>query len=144
VGKFVQPADVTDRYEGDFPSGRTTWLTKRIDDVEADLILLVPSLNVDDVDQIGPTRLQKVKALVADKVLELYRNPERAKTRTQAAGPYNESTTYDTGNGKTPPKGYFTDAEVATLRLGRKRSNLGVAHVKPSLPRAMRPGWPCW
>jgi hypothetical protein len=79
MGKFVEEADVTDRYEGDFPSGRLTWLETRIDDVEADLILMVPSLGV-PVDQIDPTRLQRVKALVADKILELYRNPERART----------------------------------------------------------------
>ncbi|MDP7729498.1 hypothetical protein [Mycobacterium sp. TY813] len=136
MGKFVQPQDVKDRYEGAFPDDRSTWLTKRIDDVEADLILMVPSLDVETVDQISPTRLRKVVSLVADKVLELYRNPERARTRTQAAGPYNESTTYDSGgNGKSQPKGYFTDDEVANLRLPRqRRRNLGVAYVKPSVP----------
>lgn len=141
MGRFVEPVDVTDRYEGDFPSNRSTWLTKRIDDVEADLVLMVPSLDVEDVSQIAPARLQKVKALVADKILELYRNPERARTRTQAAGPYNESTTYDSGNGKAVTKGYFTDDEVANLRLRKKRSNLGVAHVKPSIPGSWRSCW---
>lgn len=133
MGKFVEPADVTDRYEGDFPSDRATWLATRIDDVEADLILMVPSLDVTDVGQIAPARLQKVKALVADKVLELYRNPERARTRTETAGPYSDSTTFDSGSAAT--KGYFTDAEVANVRLHTKRSNLGVAHLKPSIPR---------
>jgi hypothetical protein len=128
VGKFVEPVDVTDRYEGDFPTDRATWLAKRIDDVEADLILMVPSLDAATVDQIAPARLQKVKALVADKVLELYRNPERARTRTETAGPYSDSTTFDSGS--TGTRGYFTDAEVANIRLHTKRSNLGVAHVQ--------------
>lgn len=135
MGKFVEPADVTDRYEGTFPSDRSTWLDRRITDVEADLILMVPSLAV-DVDQIDPTRLQKVQALVADKVLELYRNPERARTRTETAGPYSDSTTFDSGS--TGTRGYFTDAEVANVRLRTKRSNLGVAHLKPSIPRDPR------
>lgn len=134
MGKFVEPDDVKKRYEGAFPDDRGDWLSTKIDDVEADLILMVPSLAAETMDQISPIRLQKVKSLVADKVLELYRNPERAKTRTQAAGPFNESTTYDTGSGKSPAKGYFTDDEVATLRVKRRRSNIGVALVKPSVP----------
>jgi hypothetical protein len=141
VGKFVEPADVTDRYEGTFPTDRSTWLAKRIDDVEADLILMVPSLDVTDVDQIAPARLQKVRSLVADKVLELYRNPERARTRTETAGPYSDSTTFDSG--RTGTRGYFTDDEVANVRLRTKRSNLGVAHLKPSIPRSA-PRGNCW
>lgn len=132
MGKFAELDDVKNRYEGDFPSDRDAWVELRIDDVEADLILMVPSLEA-DVDEIGTTRMVRAKALVADKVLELYRNPERARTRTQGAGPYNESvTSYDTG--KAPAKGYFTDAEVATLRLRARRSNLGVARIKPFIP----------
>lgn len=144
MGKFAEVEDVTARYEGDFPPEREDWVDLRIDDVEADLILMVPSLS-EDVDQIDPTRLARATALVADKVLELYRNPERARTRTEGAGPYNETmTTYDSG--RTPAKGYFTDAEVATLRLRSRRANLGVAHVKPFLPHpfitaARRPLW---
>ena len=136
MGIFVQPVDVTDRYEGDFPAARSTWLDRRIDDVEADLILMVPSLDVTDVGQSAPARLQRVKALVADKVLELYRNPERARTRTETAGPYSDSTTFDSG--RTGTRGYFTDDEVANVRLHTKRSNLGVAHVRPSIPRDPR------
>jgi hypothetical protein len=135
MGKFVEEADVTDRYEGDFPSGRLTWVETRIDDVEADLILMVPSLAV-PVDQIDPTRLQRVKALVADKILELYRNPERARTRTETAGPYSDSTTFDSG--KAALRGYFTDDEVRNVRLHPKRSNLGVARVRPFIPNR------CW
>lgn len=135
MGKFVEPDDVTKRYEGTFPADRSDWLATRIDDVEADLILMVPSLAV-DVDQIAPTRLQRAKALVADKVLELYRNPERARTRTETAGPYSDSTTFDSG--RTGTKGYFTDDEVANLRLRKNRSNLGTAHVRLSRPRDCR------
>jgi hypothetical protein len=132
MGKFAELDDVKNRYEGEFPSDREAWVELRIADVEADLILMVPSVEASE-DEIGPTRMARAKALVADKVLELYRNPERARTRTQAAGPYNESvTSYDTG--KTSAKGYFTDEEVSTLRLRSRRSNLGVARVKAFIP----------
>lgn len=133
MGKFAELSDVENRYEGDFPSDRDAWATTRIGDVEADLILMVPSLGV-PVDQIGATRLQRVKALVADKVLDLYRNPERSRTRTLAAGPFTEAITSD--NGPRSPRGYFTDDEVRNVRLRTKRSNLGIARVAPFNPRA--------
>lgn len=136
MGRFVEPVDVTDRYEGDFPSSRSTWLEKRIVDVEADLVLMVPSLAV-PVLQIDPTRLQRVQALVADKILDLYRNPERARTRTETAGPYSDSTTVDSG--RSSPRGYFTDDEVRNVRLHPKRSNLGVARVQPFVPGPRHP-----
>jgi hypothetical protein len=138
MGKFVENADVTGRYEGTFPSDRMAWLTTRIDDVEADLMLMVPSLDVADVGQIAPARLQRVKALVADKVLELYRNPERARSRTDTAGPYTDTTTFDSGRSAT--RAYFTDDEVRNIRLHARRSNLGVARVKPWLPGPLPQG----
>lgn len=142
MGKFVEQTDVTNRYEGDFPSDRLAWVDLRIDDVEADLILMVPSLGV-PVDEVDPTRLQRVKALVADKVLELYRNPSRARTVTSTSGPYSDTDTFDTG--KSMPKGYFTDYEVRNVRLRAKRSNLGMAKVKPFRPHVPAPGdyWGC-
>jgi hypothetical protein len=136
MGKFVEQADVTDRYEGDFPSDRLEWVYLRIDDVEADLILMVPSLGV-PVGEVDPTRLQRVKALVADKVLELYRNPERVTQRTETFGPLSEAVSYQRGQA---PRGYFTDAEVATIRLRTKRTNLGMARVKPFRPHVPAPG----
>lgn len=138
MGKFVEPEDVTDRYEGEFPTERSTWLDLRIGDVEADLILMVPSLGV-PVGEIDPTRLQRVKSLVADKVLDLYRNPERSRSRTSTSGPYSDSvTTADTG--RVSPKGYFTDDEVRNVRLRAKRSNLGMTQVKPFKPHVPAPG----
>jgi hypothetical protein len=129
VGKFVVEADVTSRYEGDFPTDRLGWVSTRIDDVEADLILMVPSLGV-SVDEVDPTRLQRVKALVADKVLELYRNPERVTQHTTTFGPLSEALSYN----RTTPKGYFTDDEVRNVRLRTRRANLGVAQLKPFRP----------
>ena len=129
MGKFASETDVTDRYEGDFPSDRLAWVSTRIEDVEADLILMVPSLGV-PVDQIDPTRLQRVTALVSDKVLELFRNPERVTQHTTTFGPLSEALSYQ----RSSPRGYFTDDEVRNIRLKTKRSNLGVARVKPFIP----------
>lgn len=131
MGRFAVWDDVVNRYEGELPDDREDWVDTRIDDVEADLVLMVPSLGL-PLDQIDPTRLQRAKALVADKVLDLYRNPERSRTRTSTSGPYSDTVTSD--NGKSAPKGYFTDDEVANVRLRSKRSNLGVAKVKPFIP----------
>lgn len=144
MGRFVDQGDVVGRYEGDFPTGRLAWVDLRIDDVEADLVLMVPSLAV-SVTQIDPTRLQRVKSLVADKVLDLYRNPERARSRTETAGPYSDATTFDSG--RASPRGYFTDDEVRNVRLHPKRSNLGVARVQPFVPGPRHPhgrGSPRW
>lgn len=131
MGKFAELDDVTTRYEGDFPAEREDWVELRIADVEADLILMVPSLD-EPVDQIASTRLQRVKALVADKVLELFRNPERVTQHTTTFGPLSEALSY----ARTSPKGYFTEDEVRNIRLRTKRSNLGTAHVKPFNPHA--------
>lgn len=143
MGKFCDQDDVINRYEGDFPSDRLDWVDTRIDDVEADLILMVPSLGA-DVGEIDPTRLQRVKALVCDKVLDLFRNPERSRTRTSTSGPYSDSVTADTG--RTSSKGYFTNDEVATVRLRSRRANLGVARVAPFIPGCgpYVPDGECW
>jgi hypothetical protein len=133
VGKFAELDDVTTRYEGDFPAEREDWVELRITDVEADLVLMVPSLD-EPVDQISPARLQRVKALVADKVLELFRNPERVTQHTTTFGPLSEALSY----ARTSPMGYFTEDEVRNIRLRTKRSNLGTAHVKPFNPHAGR------
>lgn len=132
MGKFADESDVTDRYEGEFPDDRADWLETRIADVEADLMLMVPSLTA-PVNEIEANRLQRVKALVCDKVLELFRNPERVNTRTSTSGPYSDSVTYQSGN-RVSPRGYFTDDEVRNVRLRTRRSNFGVIKIKPFIP----------
>lgn len=124
MGKFAVQADVTDRYEGDFPTDRLAWVDTRITDVEADLVLMVPSLGA-STDEIGTTRMQKAKSVVADKVLELFRNPERVTQHTTTFGPLSEALSYN----RSAPRGYFTEDEVRNLRLRTRRANLGTARL---------------
>lgn len=123
MGIFADQSDVTGRYEGDFPDDRLPWVDLRISDVEADLILMVPSLGI-PADQIEPNRVAKAKSLVANKVLDLFRNPERYQQHNE--GPYGGNY----GSVKLVSE-FFTAAELQSVRLRTKRSNLGVARVAP-------------
>lgn len=87
--KFADPADVTSRFEGTFPSDRLGWVDVRLEDVENALMGVVPELRrtVEDIQERAEARgdagyLNRVKALVCDKVLQLYRNPTGAYQRS--------------------------------------------------------------
>lgn len=134
MGKFADGTDVTNRYEGEIPSERLAWVNTRVDDVEAVLMGLVPSLTV-PLDQIDEGRAARVKALVCDKVLDLYRNPGRVNSQSTTSGPYSETTTFLSGLARAGVGGIsFSDDELRMVRLRGKRSNLGVAHIKPFIP----------
>lgn len=134
MGKFAVGADVTDRYEGEFPSDRLAWVDTRILDVEAVLLALVPSLDV-PLEDIDDGRKARAKALVCDKVLDLFRNPGRVNQQSTASGPYSESTTFLSGLAQRGVGGIsFTEDELRLLRLRSKRSNLGVIRVQPFIP----------
>ena len=88
MGRFVKADDVKNRYEGVIPNDRSTWLTTRIDDVEADLILMVPSLGVGDVGQIAPPRAdppppEKLRDPFAEDTVTLTRQIGRKRGRGQ-------------------------------------------------------------
>lgn len=124
MGAFAQGTDVSAEFEGVIPSSRTAWVTAKIDSVESRLIGLVPSLAT--LNQVAdPARFSRVKHLVVEKVLELYRNPSGAQQQT--AGPY--STAYSAGvsSGRIA----FTEDELSTIRLRTRRTNLGTVAVKP-------------
>lgn len=87
--KFADGNDVTSRFEGAFPSSRLGWVEVRLEDVENALMGVVPELRkpLDEIaeraEQRGDTTyLARVKALVCDKVLQLYRNPSGAYQRS--------------------------------------------------------------
>lgn len=87
--KFADPADVTSRFEGTFPSDRLGWVDVRLEDVENALMGVVPELRrtVEDIQERAEARgdagyLNRVKALVCDKVLQLFRNPTGAYQRS--------------------------------------------------------------
>ncbi|KMV23340.1 hypothetical protein [Mycobacterium heckeshornense] len=146
-GKFVTPDDVTGRFEGDFPADRMQWLSLRIADVESELMGWVPSLRK-SVDQINadsaaagdPDRLSRVKRLICDKVLDLFRNPDGASTSAITTPDITISRAYSpaTARGQV----VFTEAELDTVRLRKQRVKFGSFTVQPG--RITQPGWPRW
>ena len=100
----------------------------RITDVEFQLMGLVPSLDGATPSQLTTSRLGRVVGLVCDKVLDLYRNPQRYTQRAQAMGDINESTSF--GRNFTPTIA-FTDDELEPVRLRTQRPRFGSAKITP-------------
>lgn len=124
MGDFAGREDVRAEFEGVIPSSRDAWLDAKIDAVESRLIGLVPSLSK-LTDYSDPARLARVKHLVVEKVLELFRNPSGAKW--QAAGPHSASYSDTVNSGRIS----FTEEELSTVRLRKTRANLGTVTVAP-------------
>lgn len=141
MGRFAGFDDVADRFEGAIPNDRRSWVETRVADVEAVLVGLVPSLGESD-DVIGVARLARVKTLVCNKVLDLYRNPEQATQRTQTTGPFSEGVSFNRSTG------WFTTEELRSVRLRNRRANLGSTKLAPWRPecdpvlRRHRHGYP--
>lgn len=124
MGTFAQFADVTAEFEGVMPSSRQTWVEAKIDAVEARLIGLVPSLaNLVEADD--PARFSRVKHLVVEKVLQLFRNP--SGVTQQSAGPFSTAYSPGTASGAI----VFTADELATVRQRTRRANLGTVTLAP-------------
>jgi hypothetical protein len=143
MGRFAEVSDVTDRFEGTIPDDRTAWVDTRIDDVEAALMGLVPSLeelaNVigELADASGAARLARVKTLVCEKVLHLYRNPDGATQWSNTVDDVTESRTF--GYGKATFGVTFTSAELRSVRLPRVKRLVGTIPVAPWVPRRLPP-----
>lgn len=144
-GKFASEADVTSRFEGTIPADRLPWVNVRIGDAESELMGKIPSLrkSIEDIaaESIAAgdaDRLNRVKMLVADKVLDLYRNPERASQRSTTTP---DITTSRAWYSTDPTRGrvQFSDAELDSVRLRKKRRSkfgtVGVAPWQPTRPR---------
>ncbi|QIG58386.1 head-to-tail adaptor [Mycobacterium phage Cornie] len=136
-GKFVTTGEAVARFEGDFPTNRVDWLAWRIFDVENALMGLVPSLRKqvesifeDSVAAGDEGRLDRVRSLVVDKVLSIYRNPGGVYQQSQTVDDVVESRSYYR-NASTATIS-FTDDELAQVRLrGRRRPKLGSIPVDP-------------
>lgn len=132
MGTFAQITDVEARYvEGELPTNLTGtggWVDLRIGDVEDQLIGLVPSLYGATADQLDPIRLGRVKALVCDKVLDLYRNPYRSKQLAQAMGDINTSRS---ASNSFDAMIDFTEEELNRIRLRTPRARFGTATMPP-------------
>ncbi|BDY33162.1 hypothetical protein [Mycolicibacterium mageritense] len=132
-GKFVNSAAVVARLEGKTPStGRVTTIKWRILDVENELMGEVPSLRTIDLDSPDPAvqiRIGRVRTLVIDKVLELYRNPDGASSKSQAMDGISTTRSYRDGSG---PGISFTEDELNRVRLPKpRRPKLGTYGARP-------------
>lgn len=134
--KFAEPEDVSARYEGTIPADRVEWIDLRISDIEAELMGKVPSLrkSITEIDSEStaagdPGRLDRVKALVCRKVLDLYRNPDGASQKSQTMGEISQSATWFRGSSTGPVM--FTVDDLDGVRLKRTRSRFGVATIAP-------------
>ncbi|WP_195166889.1 Gp19/Gp15/Gp42 family protein [Mycobacteroides abscessus] len=129
--KFAAVSDVTSRFEGTFPSDREAWVQLRIEDVESELMARVPSLRA-SVSEIADERRRRVTALVADKVLELYRNPDGASQVSQTMEQDTMSRSYsrDAYRGKIA----FTADELASVGLKKRRPKIGTMTAAPWMP----------
>lgn len=123
MGQFAQLSDVQAEYEGVIPTSRQAWVTAKIGAVEARLVGLVPSLATFTEDQ-DPARFERVKYLVTEKTLELYRNP----TGSRSASVMGQSNSWDpaVSSGRIT----FTSEELSTVRMRKRKANLGTARVR--------------
>lgn len=136
--KFVTVDEAVARYEGVFPTDRTAWLTWRLFDVENALMGLVPSLRkpIDAIESDSeaagdPGRLDRVKSLIVDKALQIYRNPfgGAVSQQMQMVDDVQESRTF---RGTSTAAIAFDDAELDQVRLrSRKRSKIGSIPIDP-------------
>lgn len=136
MAKFADVVDVTSRYEGAIPDGRLAWVEVRIGDVENVLMGLVPSLRkpLDDIRHDSaaagdPGRLERVVTLVCDKVLDLYRNPDGASTKSESMEAISVSRTYSRESTRGAIS--FTPAELDSVKLRKRRSRIGTIGIEP-------------
>lgn len=147
-GKFADQVDVTGRFEGTIPSSRLAWVDLRIGDVESELMFQVPSLRK-TVGEIATEsaaagdadRLNRVKSLVADKVLDLYRNPEGPVSQRSTTTP--DITTSRAWYAADATRGRvgFTVAELDRVRLHTRRQRFGSIQVDPGMVTRDRHWW---
>lgn len=139
-GKFASAEDVTSRFEGTIPSDRLPWVNVRIGDAERELMGKVPSLRksieeivADSVEAGDEDRVNRVRTLVAEKVLDLYRNPERASQRSTTTP---DITTSRAWYASDPTRGrvQFTSEELDGVRLRRRKKRFGTIGVAPWQP----------
>ncbi len=148
-GKFASYDDVAGRFEGAIPSDRLDRIKQRILDVEYELMGKVPSLRkpIEDIDAESaaagdPDRRKRVTTLVADKVLDLYRHPDRSENQRAVTTP--DITTSRSWGQNDPTRGRvaFTDDELDSVRLRKQRRSrfgtIGVAPFAPTRPPRVR------
>lgn len=118
---FATADDVRARFEGVIPSSRDAWLDAKIEDAESLLTSLVPSM----ATTTDTGRLERAKAMVADAVLRVYRNPSGASQ--EAASVYSVSRSKGADSGRL----FFPNDELEALRGSGRRSRIGTIPVAP-------------
>jgi len=120
--KFATQEDVTSRFEGTIPSGRLAWVDVRLDDVENALMGVIPELRkpLQDIQDRAEARddagyLNRVKTLVCDKVLQLFRNPSGAYQRSETIDDVTES--WSVARQVSTAAITFTADELATVQV---------------------------
>jgi hypothetical protein len=118
---FATAEDVRARFEGVIPESRNDWLAAKIGDAESLLTSLVPSM----ATTTDETRLARAKAMVADAVLRVYRNP--SGVTQESASVYSVSRSKGADSGVL----FFPADELDALRGAGRRSRLGTIPVSP-------------
>lgn len=146
-GKFASQADVTSRFEGTIPANRLAWVNVRIGDAESELMGKIPSLRkpineiiADSVAAGDADRVNRIKTLVSEKVLDLYRNPERASQRSTTTP---DITTSRAWYASDPTRGrvQFTAEELDSVRLRKRKRKFGTVGVAPWQPTRSAGTW---
>lgn len=138
-GKFVTSDEAVARFEGTFPSGRVLWLKWRIFDAENELMGKVKSLRktipeiTADSEAVGdPGRLDRVKSLIIEKVLDLHRNPNRSTSVTSEMDGFRETVGFAQNRTPTRTGVSFTEDELSGIRLPKgRRPKIGTYGVRP-------------
>ncbi|MGV9540924.1 hypothetical protein ACWDSF_06325 [Nocardia beijingensis] len=118
---FATAEDVRARFEGVIPSSRDPWLDAKIADAESLLTSLVPSM----ATTTDETRLARAKAMVADAVLRVYRNPSGVTQETASVFSVSRSKATDSG------VLYFPEGELDALRGTSRRRQFGTIQTSP-------------
>lgn len=127
MGVYAEFSDVSARYEDEMPDDRQTWVELRIDDAEAELFGLIPGLASGSVAISDPPRATRVRRLICDKVLALYRNPDGALTVSNTMGSLSESRTLPGSRLQSGSWVAFTDEELARVGYSTTTSAGSVA-----------------
>lgn len=131
---WTTPAEVTAAWIGGDAPTDTALVAVWVDKAERLLRAKVPTLasRVAADPVVEPDLLGNVKDVVTEMVQEVFRNPERIRTRQESAGPYGGSLTY---GGEQPGALRVTAEQIETLSpVGTNRGAFSIDTVPVTSP----------